>query len=144
MFVSAGDGAAAVCDDFDTAAYAVDGIAVSGLASTPYNVAVGGTDFKLSGGTYFSGTNNATTGASALGYIPELVFNDSCGNPLFGTQSPFSGETPEQVCNNAAAPSARRGVGRLIRSPSMPKRLSSRTLRCSSSRGTPRAACATG
>ena len=45
VFVASGDGAAAGCDDFDTATYAVDGIAANGLASTPYNVATGGTDF---------------------------------------------------------------------------------------------------
>jgi subtilase family serine protease len=32
VFVAAGDGAAAGCDDFDTAAFAVGGIAVNGLA----------------------------------------------------------------------------------------------------------------
>ncbi|MGC2356516.1 MAG: protease pro-enzyme activation domain-containing protein, partial [Candidatus Acidiferrum sp.] len=43
--VSAGDGGSAGCDDFNTASVATLGLAVSGLTSTPYNVAVGGTDF---------------------------------------------------------------------------------------------------
>src|SRR5271165_4099459 len=43
VFVSAGDEAAAGCDVGVSAA--THGIAVNGLASTPYNVAVGGTDF---------------------------------------------------------------------------------------------------
>jgi hypothetical protein len=81
VLVSAGDGGSAGCDDFNSESAAVDGLAVSGFASTPYNVAVGGTDFDqtvLTAPTYWSATNNATTGASALSYIPETTWNDSC------------------------------------------------------------------
>ena len=56
---------------------------MSGLASTPYNVAVGGTDFgDTDAGTnsaYWSTTNEATYG-SALSYIPEIPWNDSCAS----------------------------------------------------------------
>ncbi len=55
IFVSAGDEGAAACDA--GAAAATHGIGVSGWASTPYNVAVGGTDFTDSynntNGTYW-------------------------------------------------------------------------------------------
>ncbi len=72
--MAAGDGAAAGCDDFDTSPYAVGGIAVNGLASTPYNFATGGTDFADTANgtisTYWSNTNTAT-GKSAKSYIPE-------------------------------------------------------------------------
>ncbi|MGA9971656.1 MAG: Ig-like domain repeat protein [Candidatus Acidiferrales bacterium] len=81
VLVSAGDAGSAGCDDFNSEGAAVDGLAVSGFASTPYNVAVGGTDFDqtaLTAPTYWSATNNATTGASALSYIPETTWNDSC------------------------------------------------------------------
>ncbi len=81
VLVSAGDGGSAGCDDFDTEGAASDGLAVSGFASTPYNVAVGGTDFDqtaLTAPTYWSATNNATSGASAISYIPETTWNDSC------------------------------------------------------------------
>ena len=82
--VSAGDGGSAGCDDFNTAAAATQGLAVSGLASTPYNVAVGGTDFdeinKWS--TYWSLTNTTSgtdvIGTSAIGYIPEIPWNENC------------------------------------------------------------------
>lgn len=47
-FVSAGDGGSAGCDDFDNQTAAYDGLQVNGIASTPYNVAVGGTDFYYS------------------------------------------------------------------------------------------------
>jgi subtilase family serine protease len=87
VFVASGDGSAAGCDDFDTGEYAVDGIAANGLASTPYNVAVGGTDFLDTAegtiSTYWSNTNSAS-GKSAKSYVPEMPWNDTCGsNVLF-------------------------------------------------------------
>ncbi len=88
VFVSSGDEGAASCDA--NAAVATHGIAVSGFASTPYNVAVGGTDFmdyrdSQFGGppqtTYWSATNTAAFG-SALSYVPEIPWNDSCASQL--------------------------------------------------------------
>jgi hypothetical protein len=82
--VSAGDGGSAGCDDFNTAIAATQGLAVSGLASTPYNVAVGGTDFDevKKWTTYWSATNATTgtdvIGTSALSYIPEIPWNENC------------------------------------------------------------------
>lgn len=57
-------------------------MAVNGLASTPFDTAVGGTEFHeiLNGGTlstYWNTTNTANL-ASVKGYIPEMVWNDSC------------------------------------------------------------------
>jgi subtilase family serine protease len=83
VFVAAGDEGAASCDA--GANTATHGIGVSAYASTPYNVAVGGTDFSdtLDGttGTYWGSTNSATYG-SALSYIPEIPWNDSCAGSL--------------------------------------------------------------
>ena len=81
VMVSSGDGGSAGCDNFDTAQMASHGLAVSGFASTPFNVAVGGTDFdEVNRWTQFwSSTNNSMTQASALGYIPEIPWNNSCG-----------------------------------------------------------------
>jgi hypothetical protein len=81
--IAAGDGGSAGCDNFDAQEFALAGLAVSGFASTPYNVAVGGTDFNQTATTasqYWSATNDATTGASALGYIPETTWNQSCAD----------------------------------------------------------------
>jgi hypothetical protein len=81
VVISAGDGGSAGCDDFDTETEAGYGLAVSGFASTPYNVAVGGTDFNQTPATapnYWNATNDPTTGASAKAYIPETTWNDSC------------------------------------------------------------------
>jgi hypothetical protein len=81
VMVSAGDGGSAGCDNFDTTQMASQGLAVSGYASTPFNVAVGGTDFDQlnNWGQYWSTTNTSMTEASALSYIPEIPWNDSCG-----------------------------------------------------------------
>jgi len=76
-FVSAGDAGAAGCNGGgDTTG---SGQAVSGLCSTPFNVCVGGTQFNdtASPSTYWSSTNNGTTQASVLSYIPEIAWNES-------------------------------------------------------------------
>jgi subtilase family serine protease len=88
VFVSAGDGGAAGCDDFNTATFATTGIAANALASTPYDVATGGTDFldtaEGSLSTYWSTTNNSA-GGSAKSYIPEMPWNDSCASSVLFT-----------------------------------------------------------
>ena len=83
VFVAAGDENAASCDADQWVSF--QGVAVSGMASTPYNVAVGGTDFGDSyaktNSTYWSATNTSTYG-SALSYVPEIPWNDSCASTL--------------------------------------------------------------
>src|SRR5262249_59689050 len=73
VFVAAGDSGAAGCDN--GAAEATHGIGVNAFASTPYNVAVGGTDFSDTfAGTnlnYWNSTNTPTFG-SAISYLPEI------------------------------------------------------------------------
>jgi subtilase family serine protease len=91
VFVSAGDEGAASCDA--GAAAATHGIGVSGFASTPYNVAVGGTDLGDSyAGTnsqYWNATNTATYG-SATSYVPEIPWDDSCASGLLSGFLGFS------------------------------------------------------
>ncbi|MGC8548589.1 MAG: Ig-like domain repeat protein [Acidobacteriaceae bacterium] len=87
VMVSTGDSGSAGCDS-SSAQYATNGLAVSGLASTPYDVAVGGTDFYYSDyqsasqlqtqiGTYWNLTGSNTPQASILQHIPEQAWNDS-------------------------------------------------------------------
>ena len=86
VFVAAGDSGAAGRDD--GAAAATRGIAVSGLASTQYDVAVGGTDFQdVVNGTSSSywATSDDTGGKSALSYIPEMSWNNSCASSVLFT-----------------------------------------------------------
>lgn len=106
--VSAGDNGTAGCDDFNTQTTATRGIAVSGIASTPFNIAVGGTDFddvgtQISGG-FWSASNSADgKKESALGYIHEMPWNDSCA----ATATPTSLAT----CAGAAANNIVAGSG---------------------------------
>lgn len=80
VVVSSGDGGSAGCDDFNSSATASQGLAVSGIAGTPYNVSVGGTDFNQinTWSTYWSATNDSATGTSAKGYIPETPWSENC------------------------------------------------------------------
>jgi subtilase family serine protease len=91
VFVAAGDEGAASCDAGATGA--THGIGVSAWASTPYNVAVGGTDFGDSyagtNATYWGATNSATYG-SALSYIPEIPWDDSCASGLLASALGFT------------------------------------------------------
>ena len=86
IYASAGDEGAASCDAGSSTA--THGIGVSAFASTPYNVAVGGTDFgdnyAGTASTYWNTTNSATYG-SALSYVPEIPWNDSCAGSLLST-----------------------------------------------------------
>jgi hypothetical protein len=80
VIAPAGDTGAAGCDNHFTEIAASQGIAVNAVASTVFNVAVGGTDFNDVGNwsQYWNSSNDPTTSASALGYIPEETWNDSC------------------------------------------------------------------
>jgi hypothetical protein len=80
--VAAGDSGSAGCDDPNTEKTAVHGLSVNILASTPYTVAVGGTVFNENGhdSTYWNSTNASPTQESAISYIPENVWNDSCSS----------------------------------------------------------------
>ena len=90
VVVSTGDNGSASCDNPDAQDYAIYGKAVSGFASTPYNVAVGGTDFFYSAytqgatainsqlATYWDTTlSNSSASVSIKGVIPEQAWNDS-------------------------------------------------------------------
>jgi subtilase family serine protease len=77
VFVSSGDNGSAGCDN--PGGPAQYGLNVNGIASTPFNAAVGGTDFNQykKATTYWNSTNNPSTQESAKGYIPETTWNDS-------------------------------------------------------------------
>jgi subtilase family serine protease len=108
IFVAAGDEGAAGCDF--NASVATHGIGVNGLASTPYNVAVGGTDFAdtyaNASSIYWSTTNGPTDG-SALSYIPEIPWNDSCASVLLATSHGYSTPYgPTGFCNSSPGKAA--------------------------------------
>jgi len=133
VFVASGDSGSPACDQgFDGSGNpysAQGGLMVSGLASTPFNTAVGGTDFSWCQPTINSSGNslgcgssnsspywnnsNASNNSSSKGYVPEIPWNDSCENPIWakyiqsvaaflqskGGIQNTSGSTPEQACN---------------------------------------------
>ncbi|MGB9422338.1 MAG: protease pro-enzyme activation domain-containing protein [Candidatus Acidiferrum sp.] len=82
--VAAGDSGSAGCDPVDSLDpyAATQGVAINGLASTPFNTALGGTDFDPStiptgttSNQYWNATSDTIT--SALMYIPEITWDDS-------------------------------------------------------------------
>jgi hypothetical protein len=91
VIISTGDSGSAACDDQNFEQAAQNGPFVNGIASTPFDVALGGTDFNLAAANYQSTFWNppptplAPPDVSAKSYIPETVWNDSCAqNGLTG------------------------------------------------------------
>ena len=109
VVVSTGDGGSPGCDNFSgsTPNPATQGLAVNGLASTPYNIAVGGTDFsdvyQNLTSSYWDTANGAGY-SSAKSYIPETAWNGSCASPVLRSYAARlglnPGATPEAWCNN--------------------------------------------
>jgi len=91
VYVSAGDEGADRCDGHQNGA--TNGITVNGFASTPFNMAIGGTDFAdtYEGKTdvYWTEQNSADF-VSAKSYIPEIPWNDTCGSVLLAASNGFS------------------------------------------------------
>jgi subtilase family serine protease len=101
VIVSTGDSGSTGCDSDQETTGAEFGLAVNGVASTPYNVAVGGTDFNdaTNPTTYWNSSNpSATTEASVKGYIPEVTYNDTCTNSIIETIIGLGGDI-ETDCN---------------------------------------------
>ncbi|MCX6629410.1 MAG: protease pro-enzyme activation domain-containing protein [Candidatus Solibacter sp.] len=73
---ASGDTGAAECDRTSAIPQAAKGLAVGFPASIPEITSVGGTQFDDAKGKHWATTNNVN-GASALGYIPETVWNDT-------------------------------------------------------------------
>ena len=84
--VSTGDSGALGCDN-PNQSHGIGPVSPNMLASTPFNVAVGGTMFNEHGQptVYWNTTNDPTDKHSAKSYIPENAWNESCtaGCPQF-------------------------------------------------------------
>ena len=103
-FVASGDASAAFCDANIGSNEATLGITANGYASTPYNVAVGGTDFLApllpnNGVSAYWGTSNSPTGQSAMSYIPEMTWEISCASSVLYKLFGFSSGVA--FCNDA-------------------------------------------
>jgi uncharacterized protein (TIGR03437 family) len=73
---ASGDTGGAECDRFAATPEADKGLSVIFPASMPEITAVGGTQLDDTTAKYWA-TSNTSSGASALGYIPETVWNDT-------------------------------------------------------------------
>jgi len=132
VVISAGDNGSAGCDPGANTDAATQGLAISGIASTPYNIAMGGTDFDDVGNqsTFWNTANSSTTALpippTAKGYIPEKTWNDSCaaagsttactaaiinGNSGAGTDLAAGSGGPSSVYTGALKPSWQTGLG---------------------------------
>jgi subtilase family serine protease len=102
VFAAAGNDGAAGCDAGQWVSF--QGIAVNGMASTPYNVAVGGTDFAdsvLRQNIAYWTPSSGNASVSALSYVPEIAWNDTCASAqavAFLKGSPAT-RVPNQFCN---------------------------------------------
>jgi uncharacterized protein (TIGR03437 family) len=84
-FAASGDAGGADCNDSQHS-----GLAVDAPASIPEVTGVGGTEFAEGSGKYWN-TANSAAGASALSYIPEVVWNDS--DPINGPSASGGGSS---------------------------------------------------
>ncbi|MGD0773663.1 MAG: protease pro-enzyme activation domain-containing protein [Candidatus Solibacter sp.] len=103
---SSGDSGAAGCDPHQKVQVASDGLGVLLPSSLPEVTALGGTEFNDSTGTYWNTTNGTGLG-SALGYIPEVAWNDtaldtSLGGGLAATGGGASNYFPKPVWQTAS------------------------------------------
>ncbi len=118
VLAAAGDWGSAVCDAGDEnlnrpgETYSEYGMTVNGIASTAYDVAVGGTDLYseyADPDKYWNSTNAPTTLQSVKSYIPEIPWNDSCASPELQSTLQSLGDpdqTTESLCNDSAAQSS--------------------------------------
>jgi hypothetical protein len=92
--VASGDSGPDGCDDPSNPPATLTPASVNLISSTPFTVAVGGTQFNdvANPSAYWNTTNNTTNLGSAISYIPENVWNESvAGSPAAsgGGQSIF-------------------------------------------------------
>lgn len=85
--VSSGDSGAEGCDN-QGESVATGPISVNLLASTPFTVAVGGTQFNENGqASAYWKTVNGSDGLTVKSYIPENVWNQSCASAQCGANA---------------------------------------------------------
>jgi len=108
VLVSSGDSGSADCD-FDRELVATQGLAVNGIASTPWNVAVGGTDFfyadyasgPSSAAPFWNQSNDSSNG-SLKGPLPEQPWDAPFGlNILTNPESILAGGGGASSCVNS-------------------------------------------
>jgi hypothetical protein len=97
VFIASGDSGSAGCD-FAGQQAATQGLAVNGIASTPWNIAVGGTDFFYAGyasgpssaASFWNQTNDSSSG-SLKESLPEQPWDGAFGFNIFANSESISG-----------------------------------------------------
>ncbi len=114
--VSSGDDGSAGCD-YDGDSAALNGLQVSGFASTPYAIAVGGTDFDVLENNFGQYATYEINGklddgsapyyGTALSYIPEEPWNDSTSsnNDLASNQPLINGGATDIIAGSGGVSS---------------------------------------
>lgn len=108
VVVSAGDTGPATEDGDLQHTYARHGITVSALSSTAWNVSAGGTDFQdtynglendsaFGIGTFWNSSNGPGE-QSALGYVPEMPWNDTCASSIYNAYVEGATADPAALC----------------------------------------------
>ncbi len=82
VLVSTGDSGSSSCDVPYAYIATPYSLGVNALASTPYNVAVGGTEFADTNLDTYWAIAPGRDQSTAKGYIPEMVWNESCNANL--------------------------------------------------------------
>lgn len=109
VVVSAGDAGSANTSD-QNASIVSHGLAVNGLGSTAYNVAAGGTDFQdtynqLEGSSFnvahYWDASNGTGRGSALSYVAETTWNDTCASSILSFYEESGNTDPNALCSDA-------------------------------------------
>ncbi len=106
VVIAAGDGGSAGCDDFNSASEASDGLAVSGIGLHSLQRLGGRHGFRPdrgNGAELLERDQHQTTGASALGYIPETTWNQSCAGQ--GAGNCISGGSGLNIVGGSGGPS---------------------------------------
>jgi subtilase family serine protease len=114
FFIAQGDTGADECAPVETTAYSTQGINSGDNTASAFAVDVGGTDFMAQYNAdthgvpvskYWNATNNPTTLASALSYVPEIPWNDGCTSKLIYTDPVIAGFSsafgPSGFCNSS-------------------------------------------
>jgi hypothetical protein len=110
VVVSAGDSGAASEDGVKQTPYVRYGITASSFSTTAWNVSAGGTDFMdgynddkndtAFGISVYWNAANGTGRSSAISYVPEMTWNDSCASSIYANDVTYQGVllTPEKFC----------------------------------------------
>ncbi len=108
IFVSSGDSGTSA----DEGSIDVNGLFVNGLADSAYNVSVGGTDFydtALGENAEYWRQHDNSIGGSALSYVPEIPWNNSCASPIIYKFDGGTGAIP--FCNSGSTDPLQNDVG---------------------------------